>query len=61
MEKLNKLTNAYNNISKLNKWKQNIKLKTIQIKAASSDGRDLAPGTANRWLQNDREQWAICI
>ncbi len=26
------------------------------IKAASSDGRDLAPGTANRWLQNDREQ-----
>ncbi len=28
----------------------------IIIKAASSDGRDLAPGTANRWLQNDREQ-----
>ncbi len=34
---------------------------TKYIKAASSDGRDLAPGTANRWLQNDREQWAICI
>ncbi len=28
----------------------------IIIKAASSDGRDLAPGTADRWLQNDREQ-----
>ncbi len=34
---------------------------TDLIKAASSDGRDLAPGTANRWLQKDREQWAICI
>ncbi len=31
------------------------------IKAASSDGRDLAPSTANRWLQKDRERWAICI
>ncbi len=30
--------------------------KQNHIKAASSDGRDLAPGTANRWLQNDREQ-----
>ncbi len=32
-----------------------------QIKAASSDGRDLAPSTTNRWLQKERERWAICI
>ncbi len=32
------------------------KKKKKKIKAASSDGRDLAPGTADRWLQNDREQ-----
>ncbi len=37
------------------------KKKKKKIKAASSDGRDLAPGTANRWLQKDRERCAICI
>ncbi len=36
--------------------KKKKKKKKKKIKAASSDGRDLAPSTANRWLQKDRER-----
>ncbi len=58
LEKKNNNNNNNNKRSRFNRVLCTIGARSliIIIKAASSDGRDLAPGTADRWLQNDREQ-----
>ncbi len=43
-------------IFRIPKYNRRILEFQYNIKAASSDGRDLAPSTANRWLQKDRER-----
>ncbi len=54
-KKKKKKNNKNNKRSRFNRVLCTIGARSL-IKAASSDGRDLAPSTANRWLHKDRER-----